>query len=198
MSSWVRVVSEHPLWVVAGVLALTLFSVAGLIDLRTGEVRLRVDPSAGKLLPAGGPERELYERSRRLFGTDEAIVVALGADDVFTPDVLSRVVSLTRRLEAIDGVQSVLSLATAQNVRAVGDDIDVGPIIPEGEIPRAPSELERLRRETLDNPLYAGTLVSRDSRESTRRSWPRRRRRRATARPGSPAYPTRRSTPARR
>jgi predicted RND superfamily exporter protein len=163
MSSWVRVVSEHPLWVVAGVLALTLFSVAGLIDLRTGEVRLRVDPSAGKLLPAGGPERELYERSRRLFGTDEAIVVALGADDVFTPDVLSRVVSLTRRLEAIDGVQSVLSLATAQNVRAVGDDIDVGPIIPEGEIPRAPSELERLRRETLDNPLYAGTLVSRDS-----------------------------------
>ncbi len=163
MRAWVRFVSGHPAWTLAAVVAFTLFSLAGLVDLRTGEVRLAVDPSTGKLLPSAGPERELYERSRKLFGTDESIVVALGADDVFAPDALRRVVALTRRLEAIDGVQGVLSLATAKNIRAEEDDVFVAPIIPEAGVPDDPAELERMRRETLGNPLYAGTLVARDS-----------------------------------
>jgi predicted RND superfamily exporter protein len=164
MSRWVFWVSRHPGWTLLGVLALTLFSITGLVDLRTGKVLLRVDPSASELLPKTGPERELYERSRKLFGTDESIVVGVGAPDVFDPDVLRRIVTMTRSLEEIDGVQSVLSLATARNIRAIEYDVFVAPIIPEDGPPDEPAELERIRREVLANPLYAGSLVALDSR----------------------------------
>ena len=154
--------TERPGWVLLGVLAFTLFSIAGLVDLRTGAPRLGLDPSATGMLPSGGAERELYEKARRLFGSDEPIIIGVGAPDVFTPDVLERVAAMTRAIEGIDGVQNVLSLATAPNVRSVDGDIEVAPFLE--TIPREPGDLDRLRREALANPIYAGTLVSRDAR----------------------------------
>ncbi len=154
--------TERPGWVLLAVLAFTLFSVAGLVDLRTGAPRLGLDPSATGMLPSGGEERELYEKARRLFGSDESIIVGVGAPDVFVPDVLERVAAMTRAIEAIDGVQNVLSLATALNVRSAGGDVEVAPFL--DPIPRDRAGLERLREEALGNPIYAGTLVSRDGR----------------------------------
>jgi predicted RND superfamily exporter protein len=162
MSAWLRPMTRRPGWVLLGVAAFTLFSVAGLVDLRSGALRLRIDPSATRLLPPGGEERELYEKARRLFGSDESIVIGLGAKDVFTPQVLERVVAMTRAIERIDGVQNVLSLATALNLRSSDGDLEVAPFLE--TIPRQPAELERLRRESLGNPIYAGTLLSRDGR----------------------------------
>lgn len=155
--------TERPAWVLAAVLVFTVFSLAGLVDLRTGAPRLGIDPSATGMLPSGGEERELYERARRLFGSDESIIVGVGAADVFTPDALENVAAMTRAIERIDGVQNVLSLATALNVRSVaGGDIEVAPFLE--TIPRDAPALERLRRDALGSPIYAGTLVSRDAR----------------------------------
>jgi predicted RND superfamily exporter protein len=163
MTRWLRPMTERPGWVLAAVLAFTLFCLAGLVDPRTGEPRLGIDPSATGMLPSGGEERELYEKARRLFGSDESIIVGVGAPDVFAPDVLERVAAMTRAIEAIDGVQNVLSLATALNVRTGAEgDVEVAPFLE--TIPREPAALERLRREALGNPIYAGTLVSRDAR----------------------------------
>jgi predicted RND superfamily exporter protein len=163
MTRWLRPMTERPFWVLGAVLAFTLFCLAGLVDPRTGAPRLGIDPSATAMLPSGGPERELYEKARRLFGSDESIVVGVGAEDVFTPEVLERVAAMTRAIEAIDGVQNVLSLATALNVRSSAEgDIEVAPFLE--TIPREAPALERLRREALGNPIYAGTLVSRDAR----------------------------------
>jgi len=79
----------------------TAGALAGLVDLRTGAVRLSVDPSAVHLLPASGPERDHYERARPLFGAEEPFVVALAAEDVFRPDVLRRVAALSAELAAL-------------------------------------------------------------------------------------------------
>jgi predicted RND superfamily exporter protein len=152
---------NHPLLALLVVAGLTLFTLQGLVDLRTGEVQLRIDPSTAGLLPPEGPERELYEHSRRLFGTDESLVVALGADDVFQPEVLDRVVRMTQRLAEIDGVQSVLSLSTAQTLRSLAGDLEIAPVLE--EVPRDGEALESLRAEVLGNPLFAGTLVARDA-----------------------------------
>jgi hypothetical protein len=38
-----------------------------------------------RLLGTGEEQRSLQERARRLFGEDDALVIALAADDVFTP-----------------------------------------------------------------------------------------------------------------
>jgi predicted RND superfamily exporter protein len=152
---------NHPLLALLAASALTLFTLQGLVDPWTGEVRLRLDPSTAGLLPAEGAERELFEYSRRLFGTDESVVVALGADDVFRPDVLERVARLTLRLSEIDGVQSVLSLSTAQMLRSEAGDLVVSPALE--TVPEDPEAARELRAEVLGNPLFAGTLVARDA-----------------------------------
>jgi predicted RND superfamily exporter protein len=163
MTRWLRPMTERPFWVLAAVGAFTLFCLAGLVDPRTGALRLGIDPSATGMLPSEGPERELYEKARRLFGSDESIIVGVGAPDVFVPEVLERVVAMTRAIERIDGVQNVLSLATALNVRTGAEgDVEVAPFLE--TIPREPAALEALRREALGNPIYAGTLVARDAR----------------------------------
>jgi predicted RND superfamily exporter protein len=141
---------------------LSLAAAAGMVDWRTGALRLTIDPSPVHLLPARGEARERYERARRLFGSDEPFVVALGADDVFEPGVLRRVVSLTARLEELEHVHHVLSLARAPDVRSAGGDIEIAPLLE--RVPEDPAGLERLRQTVLGNPLYRGTLVAADAR----------------------------------
>ncbi|MCU0667726.1 MAG: MMPL family transporter [Myxococcota bacterium] len=141
----------------------TAGALAGLVDLRTGAVRLSVDPSAVHLLPATGPERDQYERARQLFGAEEPFVVALAADDVFRPDVLRRVATLSAELAALPEIHHVVSLATAPDVIASENgDIELRPIL--DAIPERPEELAALRARTLGNPLYRGTLVADDAR----------------------------------
>lgn len=161
MSRWAALVARRPLAVLLAGAALTLALLAGLVDLGSGALRLRLDPSTESLMPAEGPERELYERTRRLFGSSESLVLALAAEDVFEPAVLERVVAVTRRLEAIPEVREVRSLATAQSIRSERGDLVVAPLLE--EIPRSPEALERLRRDVAANPLYAGRLVSEDA-----------------------------------
>jgi predicted RND superfamily exporter protein len=148
--------------VLVAVLALTLLAASQIVDFRTGALRLGVDPSVDDMLPAGDEGRQFYDHVRRLFGSDETLVVALAAGDVFTEANLRRIQSLTRRLQEIDGVHHVVSLANALNIRSRDGDLAIEPFI--DEIPDDPAELERIRREALDNPIYAGNLVSRDSR----------------------------------
>ena len=140
----------------------TAVALAGLVDLRTGTLRLTIDPAAVHLLPATGAARDRYERARQLFGTEEPFVVALAADDVFVPDVLRRVSALTERLEALPAIHHVVSLARAPDVLVTQGDIEVRPLL--DAVPDDPAGLAALRARALDNPLYRGTLVATDAR----------------------------------
>jgi predicted RND superfamily exporter protein len=143
-------------------LALLVAAVHSIVDLRTGERRLDVDPSANRLLPEGDPARAHYDYVRRLFGSDETVVVALATDDVFSAENLERIRAIGSRIEQIEGVHHVVSLANAVNVRGVEDGLEVGPFF--DEVPRDPAALAALRDEVLAHPLYGGNLVSRDGR----------------------------------
>jgi len=164
-----------PEWAVATLVATFLLTVAAasqLVDFRTGRPLLRIDASADRLLPEGDETRAFYDRVRRLFGSDELLLVALVTDDVFNAETLLHIASLTRAIEAVEGVHHVLSLTNAVNVRGVGDDLEIAPFVGR-EIPRLPDELAELRREVMSNPIYAGNLVSRDARYGADRDPPR-------------------------
>jgi len=149
-------------WVMAGALGLTLLALAVLVDLQSGELRLEVDPAADRLLPEDDEDRRFYDRVRRLFGSDDQLVVALVTDDVFTTDALTRLARLTERIRAVDGVRDALSIASAQNLHGVEGGLEIAPFFLTP--PESPEALEELRREVLGNPIYGGSLVSRDSR----------------------------------
>jgi predicted RND superfamily exporter protein len=158
-----RVVTEHPVWVLIAVFGMTAFLTSKLVDFDTGEVRLRLDPSINRLLPDDDEDRAFYEQARLTFGSDETILVTLVADDVFTTDILERVVRMTDRIQILEGVHHVVSLSTALNMRDVDGDLEIEPFLAE-EVPRDAAALERLRQEAFANPIYRGILFSEDSR----------------------------------
>lgn len=156
----------------AGAALVTAVALAGIVDVRTGALRVMIDPAAVHLLPAAGPARDRFERARELFGAEEPFVVALGADDVFQPAVLERVVALTAALEALPEIHHVVSLARAPDVVSHDGDIELHPML--DRMPDSAEARAALRARTLANPLYRGALVAEDGRTVAVYAYPRR------------------------
>jgi len=146
------------------ILALTVFSLTRIVDFGAAppRMRLRFDSSVNRLLGAGDERRSLHERARRLFGGDDVLLIALAADDVFTPQVLGTVKRLADRLAALEGVDRVVSLFSALDLHRRGGDLVIEPFL--SGPPEDAAALARARERVLANPVYAGTLVSRSGR----------------------------------
>jgi predicted RND superfamily exporter protein len=120
MAAYARFLTRHARATLVVVALITVAALHGIVDLRSGALRLRVDPSIDQLLPQGDEERAFYERARQLFGSDEFVLLVLAADDVVTPDRLARIQRITERVAALDGVHRVLSIADRRH----GDGTD--------------------------------------------------------------------------
>ncbi len=174
MRRWERILSliaTHPRWVLASLSFLTLLAVAQIVDLRTGALHLVIDPSLNRLLPVQDPARDFYDDVRQRFGSDETLLVALVADDVFSPPNLSKIVRMSERFAAEPGIDRVVSLSTALDFRSEEGDLVIDPFL--GEETDDPAEAARLRQAVLANPIYAGNLVSRDGRAAAFLIYPR-------------------------
>ncbi len=156
------VIPQNAWLVLAAALGLTVLAANQLVDFRTGDTLLHIDASADRLLPEGDASREFYDHIRRMFGSDETLLVGLYGDDVFTTASLQRIDRLTRRLEKVEGVHHVLSLTNAVNVRGVDDDLEIAPFV--DGIPETADALAALRSELAGNPIYNGSLVSMEGR----------------------------------
>ncbi len=76
---------------------------------------VRFDPSTDDLLQQSHPDVQRYQEFRRIFGNDDLLVIAVyDPDSVFRGTVLEDIDMLTRRLDALPGVEQVLSIT---NVR---------------------------------------------------------------------------------
>lgn len=154
---------RRPLWAFAIVAAIT----AGLVVFLPG---VTIDSSMESLFLEDG-ERLRYEQFKDVFGDDEIIVVGMKVSegDVFAPSVLEKIDRLTRAIEDLPGefgVDRVVSLTNVDDVTGADGMIDAGPFIE--EIPEAEGpELDELRRQAFDNPLYVRNLVSENGRAAS-------------------------------
>jgi predicted RND superfamily exporter protein len=144
------------------VIGATALAAGQIVDIRTGEIRLSFDASTDRLLPEGDEDKAYYDYVRRLFGSDETMLVALVVEDVFTAGVLRSVDRITKRIEKLEGVHHVLSLTNAINIIGSENSIEIRPFL--SGIPEDPEELARIRQQILENPLVSGNLVSADGR----------------------------------
>ena len=150
-------------WLMLAILvAVTGLAIDQLVDLETGRFLLEIDPSENRLLPEGDESKEFYDFVRKAFGNDETMLVAVRTRDLFTAESLATVERLTNRLSEIDGVHHVTSLVNAIDIRGSQSGIDVEPFVQ--EVPKDAEALAQLRRRVLDNPVFAGNLVSNDAR----------------------------------
>ncbi|WP_158509653.1 efflux RND transporter permease subunit [Limnochorda pilosa] len=121
---------------------------------------LRIATDAKSFFAEGDPEIEAFNRVGDRFGGIDSIAVALRAADVFQPDVLRALDRLTAALEQVAGVRTVRSLANIEDLRASEGILEVTPLVT--RLPATPEEAEALAARIDSDPLYSGTLVSRD------------------------------------
>lgn len=118
----------------------------------------------------GDPLLERYDAFEASFGNDEAVLLLVHSPSgVFDTETARLVVDLTAELEAIDDIARVDSLATMDSIRAEGDDLRIGPYLPDRDW--SDSELDDLRRAALADELAPGYLVSADARTALLVAW---------------------------
>lgn len=160
MKWFARLVTGAPLHLLCLLGVLTVVALHGIVDLRTGEIRIGVDPGLDRLLPEGDDERLFYEKARKLFGNDEFILLVVESDNIFQPAALETLQRVTARLEAQRDVRQVISLANALDVTGEDGEILIDPFYE--DIPQTPEALARLRERLAQHPLYGNSLVSAD------------------------------------
>lgn len=152
----------------AGAAVLGALLLAPLADIRT------LDNDVGAWFQRDDPVYADYERLKAEFPGSRTLIVALAADDAFTPPMLEALRTITADIERVQAVRRVQSLATANVVRlrearssgslasaAVNPDEDADQLEVEPLLPASgPIDVAAVRREALSDRLLAGDLVS--------------------------------------
>jgi uncharacterized protein len=162
MTQPAKFVVLHPKPIIAATLAITIVYL-GVIFFRG--VSFNGSPET---LARKDETYRFYSETRKIFGDDRVIIVAITTSDVFTPAFLERLHRMTNRLAAIAGIDEALSLANIKSVRPGEGGISVGKLIDVSGISRAdPTELNRLKQEITNDPLYARHYVSADGKTAS-------------------------------
>ena len=133
-----------------------------VVDFNDRSLAVEVDASIESLLPSEGAALEAYETVRKRFVGDDFLVVVWVDDQLFSPDKLKRLKTLTHELGDVGDVERVDSLASATYVSAEDDFTNIDDFL--AELPTTLDESLELKKKALESPLFAGHLVSEDGR----------------------------------
>ena len=155
-SALLALVVGRPRAVILGVTALTVFFALGF---RRG---LELDVSPQSFIERESPARVDFENTRRNFGDDQYLLVAVTSADMFAPESLQRLRELHDRVEAVPGTGQVRSLTNLPYARSVAGGASLEKLIPEPAV--VGDRLEEARRVATSDRLYVDQFVSRDGR----------------------------------
>ena len=106
------------------------------------------------------------DQFKEIFGSDDAIMVMVRANDVFKPEVLQGIERLGKRLEQeVPYADEVTSLMTAEIPIGTEDSIEIKNPFENG-IPSDPAELEAKKKFILSRESICDNLVSADAKET--------------------------------
>ncbi|WP_319574646.1 MMPL family transporter [uncultured Desulfobacter sp.] len=103
---------------------------------------------------------EFYDHLKEVFGNDEFFVIAFKKPDIFIAQNLELLQQITRKIETLEEVREVKSLANIDDT--IGDEFffEVRPFLE--TIPETPKEMLSLKERALANPLYVNNMISED------------------------------------
>ena len=142
--------------VIAAMLAITLFMLYALRD-------LRVNADVLSYLPEHDPSAELFTRIGDVYGGNSMVIIGFSGHDVFETETLEIIRELTDSVRSVAGIGYVTSLTNVIDIR--GDDygIEIGRLVDEFDIPTERAMLDSLKAYTLSKSMYRGNLVSEDA-----------------------------------
>lgn len=129
----------------------------------------RIEASSDSLVLEDDPAMAVYDRSRVTFGNDETVYVTVTRDDLFTPEGIAYIRSLTATFAAIDGVASADAITEVRLFQSEKRPPTLFRLIQGGSksFPKLDDKrvvIEKARAELLNHRLYAGNYISRDGR----------------------------------
>ncbi len=151
-------VSRHTGLTLVSILAFTLLALTAIVNPFSGEIRLDIDPSVNRLLSENMSAKQFYDKTRQLFGSDETLIITVANDDIFSPESIKVIRSITERISDIHAVHHVLSLSSAIDIRSIENDLDIAPFLT--DVDEGIANLEDIKQRVMGNSLYAGNLVS--------------------------------------
>ncbi len=159
--AWLGVVAKRPRSVLAAVAVATVIALLLCVNPLTREVRFSIDPSAEALLPEHDPGRAVLEQVRKTFGIDDPLIVAVRFEPtVYTADNMARIAKIAEAFKQLPEVTEVHSLASAPNLLAKEDEIDVTSFTDQAA--RDPAVVDSFAAQIEANPIYRSALVSAD------------------------------------
>ena len=124
--------------------------------------RVEVEENNESMNSFSPEERAFYQDFRRTFGDDEDLLVSLNHPDLLGAESILLMDELEQRLEAVDGVRRVYSLANAVEIVHGRDGAEERPLVPR---PLDAASLGKTVAERIDrNPELEGFLISSDGR----------------------------------
>jgi len=101
-----------------------------------------------------------------IFGNSDYVAVMVEVDDLFTPEVLSKIRELGNELkQKIPFADDILSITDCEFSIGNENGIEIINLVPD-IIPTDPEQLENIRTLALSKKLLAGKLISKDSTQS--------------------------------
>ena len=129
-----------------------------------GLTRLQFSSDHRAFFDADNPELQALEKLENTFSKAETVFFAIAAHEggLFTAEKLPAVRRLTELAEQMPWVQRVSSLDNFQKIMAVGDDLEVLPLLPE-TLPTSASGLAALKTAVLAESRIQGLLINADA-----------------------------------
>jgi hypothetical protein len=127
---------------------------------------LSIQTQLGDLTPQKHPYMEVQKKLMYIFGGLNQVSIALivKEGDVFNQDTLNKVVRITRKLYLMDGVNAgrIVSLSSrkVKHTSAHEEGFDVKRLM--RRPPETPADMASLKQNVMRNPMYSGSLVSKD------------------------------------
>ena len=116
----------------------------------------------GLMPPKHDPEHIFLDKVATEFGSYYFLVISVTNDNLFSSPTLSKIQKLTSEISAHPFVVRVQSLTNANIVKSKDNELYVENI--SDKIPKTKRGIEGFREDIMQNPLYAGKLISDDER----------------------------------
>ncbi|HBR34148.1 MAG TPA: transporter, partial [Firmicutes bacterium] len=91
--------------------------------------RVTMTTNIKEFFPQDDPRVMTYDRVEAEFGGAEYIMLALEAEDLFTPETIRNIDLITRDLEQIEGVANVRSLTSVDEIKGTEWGLELSPLV---------------------------------------------------------------------
>lgn len=150
---YIRFILRHSIIIIIGTVIISAVAAVVLLN-------LKIDNSVDVFFNKNGDRFINFEHWKDQFGTDEVVIVALEAEDIFTVRNLSLISHLTHQFEALEYVDQVTSLTNVNTTIGQDRDFIIEHLIE--DIPQGDDGLAALKEEAVHDPLYVKNVISSD------------------------------------